>query len=206
MTDLDEEWRDIPGYEGFYQASSMGQIRCVLAGRGTRPFPPYRVVRGYLRNGYRRFKSIVDGKVLNQHVLVALAFHGVPQPGEVVRHLNAVRDDNRPENLAWGTPIENSADTKRHGNHVQARKTECPRGHAYDDLNTYVTATGSRMCRTCNRKRDYDRRAITRKQGLTEGDSRHGTESGYKHFGCRCDACRLAASRAYKRRKNDRGS
>ena len=25
--DLDEEWRDIPGYEGCYQASSLGRLR-----------------------------------------------------------------------------------------------------------------------------------------------------------------------------------
>lgn len=30
--------------------------------------------------------------------------------------------------------------------------THCPRGHAYDDANTYVRAEGWRQCRACNRE------------------------------------------------------
>jgi hypothetical protein len=32
-----------------------------------------------------------------------------------------------------------------------ARVTECPRGHAYDDANTYSYSDGSRECRICRR-------------------------------------------------------
>ncbi len=33
-----------------------------------------------------------------------------------------------------------------------AQKTECPQGHAYSPENTYVTPSGHRLCRTCNRE------------------------------------------------------
>lgn len=38
--------------------------------------------------------------------------------------------------------------------------TECPQGHRYDDVNTYTTSAGTRMCRECNRTRarEYQRR------------------------------------------------
>ena len=35
----------------------------------------------------------------------------------------------------------------------QRAKTHCPKGHEYDELNTYVRSDGSRDCRTCERKR-----------------------------------------------------
>lgn len=50
------------------------------------------------------------------HRLVAEAFLGeCPSPRHQVRHLNGIRDDNRLENLAWGTAKENEADKVRHG-------------------------------------------------------------------------------------------
>lgn len=204
---IDEEWRDVPGYEGVYRVSSRGGLICLLAGSGRHKnrHLPGRRVKGSLRNGYRRVRSVVpadNGKNLNFHVLVARAFHGEPVKGQVVRHLNGVRDDNRAENLSWGTPKENSKDMIRHGTNVNASKTHCPENHPYDQENTYLTPSGTRMCRICTSSREYLRRAETRKRGLPDGDSKHGTESGYKHFGCRCAPCKKAASINYERRKN----
>lgn len=34
-----------------------------------------------------------------------------------------------------------------------ARKTHCPAGHEYDEANTYISASGWRGCRACNRER-----------------------------------------------------
>lgn len=43
----------------------------------------------------------------------------------------------------------------------QRAKTHCPQGHPYDEINTYVTKAGRRMCRECSRAR---RRAWGAKQ------------------------------------------
>lgn len=37
--------------------------------------------------------------------------------------------------------------------------THCPRGHAYDEANTYIRPKGNRMCRACHRIDEARRRA-----------------------------------------------
>jgi hypothetical protein len=58
------------------------------------------------------------------HRLVLLAFVGPPPKGAVARHFPD-RDpaNNRPENLLWGTPADNSKDMLAHG--TQARGDRC---------------------------------------------------------------------------------
>jgi hypothetical protein len=36
---------------------------------------------------------------------------------------------------------------------ANAAKTQCPKGHPYDEANTFVTPEGWRVCRTCLRRR-----------------------------------------------------
>lgn len=56
------------------------------------------------------------------HRLVALAFKGPPPSrNHQVRHLDGDRQNNRATNIAWGTPQENSDDTRRHGSLRGAR-------------------------------------------------------------------------------------
>jgi HNH endonuclease len=40
---------------------------------------------------------------------------------------------------------------------INARKTHCPAGHAYDVANTYVDRHGSRECRACHRRKEAER-------------------------------------------------
>ena len=116
-----EKWKDIPGFEGKYQASTYGRIRSVD-----------RYVEGHSKNG-KPFKRFHKGRVLSPapthggylgvnlghrphytvHSLVALAFHGSRPKGADVRHLNGDQKDNRPTNLAYGTHAENEADKGR---------------------------------------------------------------------------------------------
>ena len=39
-----------------------------------------------------------------------------------------------------------------------SRKTECPQGHQYDEVNTYIDKRGKRYCRACKKARDKERR------------------------------------------------
>ena len=41
--------------------------------------------------------------------------------------------------------------------HRNARKTHCPKGHPYDEENTYLAPDGARQCRTCNLARNRNR-------------------------------------------------
>lgn len=54
---------------------------------------------------------------------------------------------------------------------LNALKTECPKGHRYDDANTYVDSLGRRVCRTC---RTEWNRAYRRKRPQAAKDSGPG--------------------------------
>lgn len=49
------------------------------------------------------------------HRAVALAYLGAPQAGQEVRHLDGKKSNSTPDNLIWGTQLENAADRERHG-------------------------------------------------------------------------------------------
>lgn len=69
----------------------------------------YQAVALRMKNGHR--------KMFKVHTLVLLAFRG-PRPRDMeCRHLNGKKDDNRLENLAWGTKKENAADNVANGTH-----------------------------------------------------------------------------------------
>lgn len=100
-------WRKVNGWP--YEVSETGRVRRIDTGRelkGTRVRSGHRVVALQL-HGYRETTGI--------HRLVLAAFDRPSKPGEQCRHLNGVPDDNRLENLAWGSALENQRDRKEHG-------------------------------------------------------------------------------------------
>ena len=126
-----EIWKDIPGFEGSYQVSNFGNVRSLD-----------RVVQRKHRWGDTLKTWVYKGKLLSckkkgcghlnvnlgakktflVHRLVMLAFKGPAPDGCEVRHLNGIPDDNRLENLAWGTRIENRADIRRHAQLYRRRQ------------------------------------------------------------------------------------
>jgi hypothetical protein len=65
------------------------------------------------RKGYLRIE--IAGVTRQLHAVICEAFNGPAQPGQLCRHLNDDRADNRPENLAWGSALDNAADARRNG-------------------------------------------------------------------------------------------
>lgn len=118
MTDPTERWLPVPGYEGFYDVSDQGRVRSVRhmtragwrGGRVLKPFPD--------SDGYLRVNLSCQGEISGLqpvHRLVLLAFADPPLPGQECRHGPAGKLDNRPANLCWGTPLEQSDDKRRDG-------------------------------------------------------------------------------------------
>ena len=131
---------------GGYEIERDGTVRNKRTGRILKPFVGDR--SGHLR-------VTIGGKHHYIHRLVAEVYMGACPPGMEVRHLDGNPANNNVSNLAYGTRSENVLDSVAHGTYrsANAAKTECPRGHAYDEANTYVDPSGSRRCRSCKRSR-----------------------------------------------------
>ena len=112
-----EQWKDIPGYEGRYQASTLGRIRSVnrvVFSRNRYTGAPFeRRLKGqllrpgaYSKTGHL---SVVLGHKAHGspvHQLVLKTFVGEPPPGTEVLHSNGDPTDNRLSNLRYGTRRE----------------------------------------------------------------------------------------------------
>ncbi len=118
-----EEWRDIAGYEGFCQVSSLGRVRSLDRAVSTTGAVPIRQCRGKLLSPYDNGKGYFNvglsrnGSSKTHRVcrLVAAAWHGPCPEGKVCAHLDGTRDNNIPSNLKWVTPSENSLQQHEHG-------------------------------------------------------------------------------------------
>lgn len=148
MNRAEEEWRPVLGFEGLYEVSSYGQIRSLRSGRLMR----LQIDRG----GYASCLFSPGGGAkpvrIGIHRVVCIAWHGEPPLDHEVAHNNGVKTDNAPSNLRWASRSENILDLVSHGNHFNARKTECVHGHEFTEENTLITQRGERQqrqCRTC---------------------------------------------------------
>lgn len=100
------EIRDIPGYEGLYQATNQGEITSLpkKTRKGIRTLKPMKNQAGYLmiilyKNGKRKGISV--------HTLIALCFLGVPKKRHQVNHIDGIKLNNKASNLEYITCREN---------------------------------------------------------------------------------------------------
>jgi hypothetical protein len=116
-----EEWRDVPGREG-YEVSSWGNMRSWNASRGRRKEP--RPMKPWIqkRGGYPAVKLGGGGQNVTVHSMVMLAFVGPRPDGMDIRHLDGNPRNNHLANLCYGTRSENIYDSVRHGTHNRMRK------------------------------------------------------------------------------------
>ena len=98
---MEEVWKDVEGYEGFYQVSNLGRVR----GLKRRKILAERLnSKGYpcaflFKNGV--------GKDIKIHQIVVTTFIGEIPKGCEIDHINTKKNDNRVENLRIVTHKEN---------------------------------------------------------------------------------------------------
>jgi hypothetical protein len=120
---LSEQWRPVPGYEGFYEVSDLGRVRSlvrtVMRGDGKPMRVPERVLApGIVKNGYHAVVLCKPGgskKMLRCARLVLEAFVGLDPDRPMALHNDGVNTNDRLSNLRWGTPKENTQDGILHG-------------------------------------------------------------------------------------------
>lgn len=97
---MEEVWKDIPGYEGLYQVSSLGRVKSLNYNH-----EGYQKILSFKkeRNGYLRVGLFREGrqKLFSVHRLVATVF--IPNPNNLpqVNHKDEDKTNNRADNLEW---------------------------------------------------------------------------------------------------------
>lgn len=108
---LMETWKDIDGYEGYYQVSDLGRVKSLPRkdrlgrnhkGRTLKPFSDNN--KGYLCVELHKFGV---GKTIKIHRLVAIAFIPNPFGKPQVNHGDGNKKNNCADNLEWSTSEEN---------------------------------------------------------------------------------------------------
>lgn len=90
----------------------------------------------------------IDDKKPKAHRLVYEILVGPVPEGLELDHLCRNKGCVRPKHL---DPVTHAVNMERAAPYIPV-KSHCPRGHPYDEANTYIApGSGSRMCRTCRR-------------------------------------------------------
>lgn len=113
---MEEIWKDVPEYEGYYQVSNLGKVKSIKRtvkykdGRifkyPSKILKPIKDTRGYLQVGFN-----VSGAKSNHriHRLVAETFLAKPKIDLIsVNHIDGVKINNKLDNLEWVTYSENT--------------------------------------------------------------------------------------------------
>lgn len=110
----------VKGFEGYYEVGENGEIYSLWHGR-----KKLKKIRN--NNGYE-YVNLYKNKNktrLYVHRIVAGHFHPNKKEGDIVNHINGVKNDNRSKNLEWVTYKENAMHAKENnllGNVVPVNK------------------------------------------------------------------------------------
>ena len=109
---IQEIWRDVEGYEGYYKVSNFGRVknleRKVKGHPGINTIKE-KILKSQKQHGYRSVTFSVKNspKLFLIHRLVAKAFLPNPENKTQINHKDFDRSNNHVDNLEWATRIEN---------------------------------------------------------------------------------------------------
>jgi len=168
VTTINEEWRDVVGFEGLYIVSDKGRLYGMYSHNFLRP---NKTRKGYLRTTFRTHDK--RSRYVGVHALVAAAFIGPCPEGMEVNHKNGIKADNRAENLEYGTHshnIKHSYDTGLRGPIVNGSR-----------LSVDKVMEMRRLWNAADRTISKRGKAIIRKGELAKIAKRFGVAAAYVH-------------------------
>ena len=112
MDDSVEVWKPVIGYEGIYEISNHGRFARLK--NGERFIRKINTATHYPSVSFLKRNTDKTQKSKTVHSLVAEAFLGQRPDGNVIRHIDGNRFNNRSENLAYGTVEQNIDDAVKH--------------------------------------------------------------------------------------------
>lgn len=141
---MNEEWRPVAGYEGYYEVSNRGRVRSLYCS------PPLIRKATVTKSGWRIGLKL-NGRLRNKlvHVLVAEAFLAPRPENHEVNHKDWNRFNNHLNNLEWVTKSKNCLHSWTNPNHrtrvTSAARTHCSKGHLLPPYDPQKP----RRCPTC---------------------------------------------------------
>lgn len=166
------EYRAVPGYPE-YRVGSDGSFWSSWNLGNHKVDGKWRRLKGGIsKAGYVIVSTMPLVTKQYLHRLVMLAFHG-PSSMDVL-HKNGIKTDNAIENLRYGTPKENSEDSRKHGTLAIGEKN----GHAKLTKELVVELREQFV----SRSREYGINALSRKYNLPPGCIKHAVNrTTWKH-------------------------
>ena len=146
MSTNSEIWKDIPGYEGYYQVSNFGRVksipRKVYCNGGFHISKEKIMKQDQNKSGYWRAHLLKDkvAKTLLVHRLVAKAFLPNPDSLPDINHKDENPSNNYVDNLEWCTEKYNM----NYGTAIERRKVSFVRNESFKKANATKVRNKSR--------------------------------------------------------------
>lgn len=116
---MEEIWKDLQGYEGIYQVSTLGRVKSLgrtvekksKLGKEFKMVVSEKVISGHVSDsGYIEYNIRKNGrpKTIRGHRLVAETFIENPSNKPLINHIDGDKTNNNLSNLEWSTHKENA--------------------------------------------------------------------------------------------------